>query len=252
MRLFSSLSQIIQRICQIILEAIFPLSEAERALAVIRAEDVWNIFPRSPRASISEACSLFKYKDIRISRLVWSLKYKKSSHAASLGGFALSCILKQYSKAATPVVIVPMPVSKQRRRERGFNQCDLLVDEIERLDKAKQLSFTRKLLIKSRHIDRQTLKDREHRLEEAHNIFSVNEKVAARLFKLLGIKQLDTTDSIASQSLARILSDAEQTPPNYLIIIIDDVITTGSTMKEAVRVLRAAGLTQTYGLSLAH
>jgi predicted amidophosphoribosyltransferase len=36
------------------------------------------------------------------------------------------------------------------------------------------------------------------------------------------------------------------------VIIIDDVITTGSTMKEAVLTLRSAGFANVYGLSVAH
>ena len=39
---------------------------------------------------------------------------------------------------------------------------------------------------------------------------------------------------------------------NSIFIIIDDVITTGSTMKEAIQTMRNAGFKNTWGLSVAH
>jgi predicted amidophosphoribosyltransferase len=36
------------------------------------------------------------------------------------------------------------------------------------------------------------------------------------------------------------------------ILVVDDVITSGSTLREAARVLRKAGVTQVFGAALSH
>jgi len=75
------------------------------------------------------------------------------------------------------------------------------------------------------------LKDRSHRQESAEDLFEVNEKVLERL------KNLDF---------------GFENNNKVTFIIIDDVITTGSTMKEAVMTMRKAGFVNTWGLSVAH
>ena len=249
------LSYFFTHIYEIVLEAIFPLTASERALLSISTLDIWRIFPRALRSSIPEACSIFAYKNKQVSTLVWSLKYKKSAHATKIGGYALYEILKTFMNAITydgvgnrqtlQILLVPIPISKRRRRERGFNQCDLLVDEIKKLylnnaqisglnqNLNQNLLFSKKLLVRTHHNSRQTLKDRRERLEGAQKIFSAN---------LMELDQIRIKLNIIGSNSGK----------NYLILVIDDVVTTGSTMREAVQTLRDAGLTNTYGLALAH
>lgn len=133
-----------------------------------------------------------------------------------------------YASIVPKIVIIPMPVSKQRRRERGFNQCELLTDEIGELDVKKRLTIVNDLLLRKKNTSRQTLKDRQGRLASAHELFVVDEKIFNRI-------KSETPEIV-----------------DAMFIIIDDVVTTGSTMKEAVHTMRNVGLTNTWGLSVAH
>lgn len=202
-----------------VLDAVFPISKEEEAVLSLRPEEAWKILPRARNFSTKEACSIFSYKDERMRKLVWALKYKKSRQAAAIGGFALHLILQVYSDVAGPILVIPMPITKQRRRERGFNQCELLADAVEACG-STDIRIIRDLLIRARHKSRQTMKTRGERIESAHELFKVNER--------------------------------ESIPKDQLVIVIDDVITTGSTMKEAIQALRTAGFTKTFGLSLGH
>lgn len=211
-----------------ILDALFPLSKAEEEILLLTPEKALAKLPAAlaydasvvPLKSVK---SVFAYKDERVSKLVWSIKYKKSVHSVQIGGYALYKALPQDSRAA----IVPIPITSRRRRERGFNQCELLLDEIQRLDSEKRFIFEKDLLQRVRHASHQTLKSRDERLRSSKGIFSVNEEI---------VKQIKG---------ATLNSD-------HLIIVIDDVITTGSTMKEALDVLRSSGFSNVAGLSLAH
>ncbi len=206
----------------IFLEALFPLSEKEKELFSYSPQEAYVILTRAKQLDPSSLSSIFAYKDERVEKLIWNIKYKKSELAVKIGGYALFKELTLKTKCSGSITLIPIPISKKRYRERGFNQCELLVNEISRLDTEKIFTIRKNLLIRTQHTSRQTLKDRHARLESARGIFQV------------------TIDS------GRDLLSSNQ------IIIIDDVITTGSTMTEAIDTLKKAGFPNVRGLSLAH
>ncbi len=231
-------------------EALFPVPAAEREVMALGGQTAFTALPRAARSPVPEACSVFSYKDERAWRLIWSVKYKKSAEGTAIAGYALYQAVRLFSRALenddgalSRIVIVPMPMTARRRRERGFNQCELMADEMERLDAiggldapknaGARLVVARDLLVRKVHTSRQTLKDRVERLESAKDIFAVNEEAARRFMNEdLGFKKEDRKAA--------------------MIIVIDDVITTGGTMRDAVGTLRKAGFENAWGLSVAH
>ncbi|MFA6295654.1 MAG: hypothetical protein WC666_04575 [Candidatus Paceibacterota bacterium] len=217
---------ILKSLYNTILEALFPVSPEEQEVLAMNKEQAFETLSKTEERVIPEASGIFSYKDERVRKLIWSIKYKKSAHGTNVAGYALYRTISTYYKDITPIIVVPMPITPRRRRERGFNQCELLIDEIEKLDTDHHLTISRNILYRKLHKSRQTMKDRKERLESAQNIFFADNEAIEKL-------KIDKTQ-------------------NYLIIVIDDVITTGSTMKEAINTLRKAGLEKTFGLSVAH
>jgi len=250
---------------EIILEALFPSSKIDGKLFSYSKEHAQEILPCAPPSPITSAQSIFAYKNELVKSLVWNIKYKKSEKALEIGGYALYLnILKiideqKFANQADfdsrfdgKILIVPIPISHRRRNERGYNQCELLLNKIIEFDneynkfnlikesttkfsieieKEKLIIPCNDLLQRVIHKDRQTLKDRSHRLEDAKNIFEINQ---GSLRQLRGeLKNLSVGFEIT-------------------VIVIDDVITTGSTIKEAMGTLRQAGFENVRGLSLAH
>ena len=212
-----------------VLEALFPSTRPEKELFSLSKEDALAILPHAPQTPFANMNSIFAYKDERVTKLIWNIKYKKSRRAVEIGGYALyrKLIAITGSDLVRGTIIIPVPITKRRKNERGYNQCELLVDEIVRLDTEKQFAIEKELLRRIHHADRQTLKDRTDRLTDAKGIFSVNDIFADK-----------------------IKNDTNQN--KIPIIIIDDVITTGSTMKEAIETMKNAGFRNVSGLSLAH
>jgi predicted amidophosphoribosyltransferase len=241
---------ILKEFCSIFLDALFPIPQAERDVLAMDVEQARHILPRANDFPIPEAASVFAYKDERVRRLIWALKYKKSLQAAEIGGFALYRMLSTYANVAGQIVVVPMPITRKRRRERGYNQCELLADVIEKFDKTDKESslghgqgkilVVRGLLARVRHTSRQTLKDRAHRLESVTDIFAVDEKA---------LEQFRTAIKHGGAEIVETKAVERNQP---LIIVIDDVVTTGSTMRDAINTLKAAGLQNVFGLSVAH
>jgi competence protein ComFC len=101
-------------------------------------------------------------------------------------------------------VVVPVPLHPARQRERGFNQATLLAQ----LLSAHAAIPCRPLLKRIRYTTTQTALDRSERMENLHNAFRLRKNADVRGLRML---------------------------------LIDDVLTTGSTLSECARVLKRAG-----------
>jgi competence protein ComFC len=101
-------------------------------------------------------------------------------------------------------VVVPVPLHPARERERGFNQAALLADAL-----SAQISVPSKpLLERLRYTTTQTIFDRAERMKNLHRAFHLRKNADVR---------------------------------NLRVLLIDDVLTTGSTLSECARVLKKAG-----------
>ena len=103
---------------------------------------------------------------------------------------------------------------RPRERERGFNQAALLAD----LLSAKMSIPAKPLLERIRYTTTQTAFDRAERMENLRGAF--------RLRKNADVRELR-------------------------VLLIDDVLTTGSTVSECARVLKKAGATSVYAATAA-
>lgn len=107
-------------------------------------------------------------------------------------------ILKSYD------TIISVPISKKRRKERGYNQSELIAKEI-----AKNLSieYNNRCLFKVKNIIEQSKLNKEERQRNIQGVYKLYNQ------KLLQDKK---------------------------ILLIDDIYTTGSTVNECSRILRQA------------
>ena len=220
-------------------DALFPISEVERELFSYSPEKAFEVLPKAgltPKLIDSTGCGtyhqtigVFAYKDRRVSRLVWNIKYKKSELATKMAGYALRKVMNallssdDFTNMSVTLVIIPMPITKRRRRERGYNQCELITEELSRyVNKEIPIIFENKLLMRVAHTSHQKNKDREERLELEKEIFKVDDKILRDM------------------------------PKDAHFIIVDDVITTGTTIKNAIEAMKKAGLRNVRGVAVAH
>ena len=112
-------------------------------------------------------------------------------------------------------IVIPSPLSKKRFRWRGFNQSELLAQEI-----ARYFNFTYlpNLIIKKKDTQEQAELSKKQRLINVRNSF-----------------QLTGHQNINGKSF----------------LIIDDVITTGATLSEIARILKGGGAEQIWTLVIA-
>ncbi|WP_042195521.1 ComF family protein [Paenibacillus camerounensis] len=117
-------------------------------------------------------------------------------------------------------LLVPVPVSDSRLTERGFNQAERLADILSRLRGIPQLP----LLIRTQHTAKQSFKSRAERIADMKDAFAVS------------------PDEQVNIQFSSRLSTVKASGRPLQIIIIDDIYTTGSTIRAcagAVRLLCA-------------
>jgi competence protein ComFC len=204
------------------IDFLFPPSKEELLLRELSPSQFLEQSPRSSKTEFPFIYSVFSYKDPLVREMIWQIKYKKNRHAVECAGFALYKELLKYveSKNIDKLTLVPIPISNKRRKERGYNQCELLIDEVLRLDVDNKFSADYGLLIRSKHIEKQTFKDKSQRIENTRDIFEVT-------------KPADLLNKIR-------------------LIIIDDVTTTGSTIREAREILLRNGYKEVEGMAVGH
>jgi len=126
---------------------------------------------------------------------------------------------RDFIRKSDPVV-VPIPLHKSKLRQRGFNQAQIIGKKVASY---YGLALEKKLLLRGRSTKPQFKLDERERWRNIKGAFLIDE---ARLGNC----------------------PASRLPS---VLLVDDIWTTGATMKEATRVLKRAGIPKVWGLTLA-
>jgi competence protein ComFC len=152
--------------------------------------------------AVKDILLLFKYKGLRpLGRPLAAFLY------ASLEG--------QDPPWRSADLFVPVPLHRKRRRERGFNQAEVLAEELSRLT---GIPVASRALRKTVPLAPQTSLRAEARRANIRGAYKVLRPEAVR---------------------------------GRIVVLVDDVCTTGSTLGECARVLRRAGAADVRGVMVA-
>jgi len=165
-----------------------------------------------PGGSLEQLCILGTYDHPILQRSIRDLKYAGGYGIADALGTQLARV---FSAEITGAILVPVPLHKHRKRERGFNQAEELAKAIAA---AIPLTEVRSVVRRIRNTTPQVLLNEEERRRNVRQAFTVN----------------------ASQG---------EIPSRG--IIVDDVYTTGATIHEVAAVLRQAGMTSVSAMAVA-
>lgn len=163
------------------------------------------------------------YSDKLVQALIHVFKYQFLTAVREPLGEILSRYLKIsslgdfLSRNRDRCLILPIPLHPLKEKRRGFNQAELLAEEI---SLRFNLPMETKLLARIKKTREQAkLKNNEERLENLKG----------------GFKIIDSPTKLKEK----------------IIVLVDDVYTSGSTMKEARRTLKRAGAHRVLGLVVA-
>lgn len=178
------------------------------------------------------------YQKQSVKDLVWNLKYNSVADIAEILAllmvdFFVKNELTEYFAAA---LVTAVPLHKKRQRIRGFNQAQLLAEKF-----ASRLALEyRPLLERLKNTRRQVDLERAERFENVKQIFSAIGKPS------LG----DPPDTLRQPDKMSFLA-GESKRAGRKIILVDDVATTGATLNECAKVLKAQEAAEVWGLVVA-
>ncbi|MEQ1500361.1 MAG: phosphoribosyltransferase family protein [Parcubacteria group bacterium] len=167
---------------------------------------------------------IFKYKDYRVKAIIWELKYRQNTlpleHIGKIIYEEILPLIYDISlfNESAEFLLIPVPITNQRRSERGYNQSEYIAKTVLENDLEHCLLYTPQWLQKTRETPRQ----------------SHSESKEDRIKNLIGS------------------FEADPRVENKYIILIDDVVTTGSTLREVRKTLMEAGTKEVYAFTIAH
>ena len=210
-----------------ILEFIFPVNCIScNTKGMYLCSKCLSLSPEAERETEKWIFPIYDYRHPPIKKSIWLLKYQgKTSLARVFAEELHSRILEEVAEKMVMEnfnnpVLIPIPLSKKRLRERGFNQAEILCDEIVKIDANQNLKLVKNVLKrKDDKIHQAKIKDRKHRLENILDCFEINNR-----------------ESIEGAN----------------IVLVDDVTTTGATLKEAKKTLKEAGAKKIIAFTIAH
>lgn len=156
--------------------------------------------------------ALYEYESV--SDAIYRLKYTNRQEYAEFFGEEISFYLKEFIEKIQPDAILPVPLHKKRWNKRGYNQAELLGRAV-----GKQFGIPVLPKLVSRVKNTQPLKmmNPQERQNNLKNAFIINK------------------------------NDVKL----KVILVVDDIYTTGSTIDEISRVLLASGAEKVYFVALA-
>ena len=163
--------------------------------------------------------TVFKYNNL-LKKIIKTIKYRLATdildELISLGANEIVEKLSFFLKLDLPVFFQAIPLHKQRLRERGFNQAELIINKLDSRIKISSCD----LLVRIKNTSPQAqITDKRERFSNLQGAFAVKPQ----------IKQFS----------------------QRAFFLVDDVVTTGSTVQEAARSLKQHQAAKVYVFSLA-
>lgn len=146
--------------------------------------------------------------------LVHAFKYEKYLNIAPYFAELMYKTYRQNPEYLEAAFLVPVPIYKSRQRKRGFNQAEVLAQYLSKLCGIPVLNA----LIRLKNTKSQTKLTRKERKENILGAFALAKAAEGKIKK-------------------------------QAFILIDDVCTTGATLEECARVLKAAGAREVLALT---
>ncbi len=224
----NTVNKILHKIIDLVSEVVFPSDQKTQAINAL-ASSIVRLTHQKGDSALDYPCpaySFFAYRNPVVKNMIWQLKYRGKANVVKT--FAVLMYdqlceelseLYEWSSFDKPLLI-PIPISRKKKLMRGYNQSALICKALSEIDKDNFFTYKDNVLYKIKDtISQARVKDRRQRL-------------------------LNLKDSFVIKDISLVT--------NKNIILVDDVLTTGSTLTEATDMLVKAGAKSVIWIIVAH
>ena len=167
---------------------------------------------------------LFAYNDKKVKAIIWELKYEDNTKVLETIGklifeeiVALTSDILTFDTEAR-FILLPIPITVSKKRERGYNQSEYIAKAILPNDLSHILLYAPQWFLKVKETESQShSQSKGARIQNLAGCFKANQEVSGKY-----------------------------------IILIDDVVTTGTTLREARQELLNTGARDVFAFTIAH
>lgn len=205
---------------------LLPPTPKEQNVKLLTEEALNHRITQQTLDSKGDVIALFRYRDPLIKDALWSLKYNHNKAVALLFAkvmypYILDDISSKilFGDMAKPIVI-PIPITRKRKSERGYNQSECIAEVLVNTDNGKTFSLCTDVLIKNMKTEHQArVQNKDERIKNIKDTFEIQNQ-----------------EKISGKD----------------IVLIDDIVTTGATIKEARLILLKSGARSVCAYVVAH
>ena len=176
-----------------LIQFIFPPS-ADEQLLMLATEKMFSDLRVQPHTL---GYTLLPYREKMVRAAIHLAKFHHHERALTLLGITLAA----YTKTHPTSLIIPVPLSTKRYRKRGYNQVVEIIKAAQKIDPT--IHYNDRCLVRAKHTQPQTELDKESRLKNLDGAFAIN------------------------------LRHVPKNIAELRVVLLDDVLTTGTTMKAA-------------------
>lgn len=216
-----------EKLKNILLDLLFPTHCANcKAKGPELCPDCAHNMPYPDQENMENIFASFQYQDPTIKKLLHALKYYNKKHVGNLlGRYIYERLSEEISELYTfssgsPILLIPVPLSTQRFKERKYNQAKLIAQGVIKSDTNKIFQLADNIVQKIKDTSPQArIKNRQTRLQNVVGCFTIQNPEVVK---------------------------------GKTVIIIDDVTTTGGTIYEIMKILKNSGAKKVVGFAVAH
>jgi ComF family protein len=189
----------------------------DRVIQSLERLNVNDIIGMKLKISNKEIFSLYSFRaNSEMQKIIHNFKYNGFQNVGLIFGNILADeLLNSNLDISSYDMIAPVPLFIAKERSRGYNQSSILASVI---GKKVGVDFIPDLLIRTKDTKSQTGMNKDERVANVKNVFRLNDS-----YEIRGKK----------------------------IILVDDVMTTGSTVSECLKILKKKGGEKVLAVSLA-